>query len=54
VPEFRAEIAGGLKREGGHKNSKKMALDESTIKKYCEKYYVCVKRKENQEADKPS
>ena len=52
VPEFRAEIASGLKKEWWHKNSKEMVLDESTIKKYCEDYYVCKQKKDKGNEEK--
>lgn len=42
VPEFRAEIASGLKKEGWHKDSKKLSFNDDKIEKYCEKYYFCV------------
>ena len=50
VPEFRAEIANGLKKEWWHKNSKKLSFNDDKIEKYCKKYYLCV-QKANEEYD---
>lgn len=41
VPEFRAEIANGLKNEWWHNNSKKLSFNDDKIEKYCKKYYLC-------------
>ena len=43
VPEFRAEIVRKMKTKGGDYKAENFIMDQSTIKKYCEEYFVCMK-----------
>lgn len=48
VPDFRTEIARSLKQELWDYSSRKYVFDESSIIKYCEEYYSCVERKNDE------
>ena len=48
VPEFKAEIAGGLKKQWWHKSSRDLSFDKSKIKKYCEEYYHCIQKADSE------
>lgn len=44
VPEFRVELVRDLKQSMWDYDSRKYALDEKNIEKYCEEYFVCSKK----------
>lgn len=48
VPDFRTELARSLKQELWDYSSRKYVFDESSIIKYCDEYYSCVERKNDE------